>query len=189
MKHIFAKRFLFIALAGFAVCSAPAQITFVKGYVVNEKGDTLKGEVKYNPKKEQDCYNKVYFKDATGAIKNYKPKKSKAYGFNERHFAAMDFEGEMKYYQVLAIGEINMYKIMYEMISMNQPILGAEYFISHKKDPANLTSVKQGKFKKQMTDWMKDHPDFINDFDDDKDFDSDTAIEVIKKYNAWKEGK
>ncbi len=41
--------------------SLTSQIAFVKGYIVNEKGDTVKGEVKINPKKEQDNYSKVFF--------------------------------------------------------------------------------------------------------------------------------
>lgn len=161
------------------------KIVFLPGYIVTDKGDTLKGEVKYNPKKEQDCYSKVFFKDNTGVQKNYKPKKAKSYGFDGKHFTAMEFENEMKYYQVLASGEINLYKMMYEMISMNQPVIGAVYFISH-KDDKNVKELKESKFKKQMGEWMKDNTEFLNNYDDDKDFNADSAIEVIKQYNAWK---
>lgn len=185
MKHLLPA--LFISLTSY---TAQAQITFIKGYLVNEKGDTLRGEVKYNPKKEQDCYNKVFFKDETGAQKNYKPgKKAKAYGFNDQNFVAMEFENEMKFYRVLATGEINLYKMMYEVISMNEPILGGEYFISHKKEETKLTAVKEGKFKKQMTEWMKENPEFIEGYEDEKNLNAENATEVIKKYNAWKEGK
>ena len=65
---------LFLSLITF---SANAQIAFVKGYIINEKGDTVKGEVKINPKKEQDNYSKVFFKDESGTQKNYKANKVK----------------------------------------------------------------------------------------------------------------
>lgn len=158
---------------------------FLKGYVVNDKGDTIRGEVKYNPKKEQDCYNKVILKDESGAQKTYKPKKAKAYGFNGQHFVGMEFENELRYYRVMATGELNVYKMMYEMISMNQPVIGSVYFISHKGDK-ELKEIKEGKFKKQMADYMKDNTDFLDNYEDGKDFNAESAIEVINQYNAWK---
>lgn len=185
MKNLSVKSVIsFLLLC--CVSSGLAQAKFVKGYLVNDKGDTLQGEVKYNPKKEQDCYNKVYFKDATGAIKNYKPKKAKAYGFDDQNFVAMDFEGELKFYRVLAAGEINLYRMAYEEIRMNQPILGGGYYLGHKGDYTKLTEVKEERFKKQMNDWMKDNPEFLNDYEDTKDFNAENAAAVIRKYNAWK---
>lgn len=158
---------------------------YFKGYVVNEKGDTIRGEVKYNPKKEQDCFSKVIFRDETGAQKNYKPKKAKAYGFNGQHYVAMEFEGEPKYYRVLVSGDINMYEMMYEMISMNQPVVGSVYYVSH-KDDKHLKEIKESKFKKQMTDYMKDHPEVLDGYEDGKEFNAESAIAVIRQYNAWK---
>lgn len=184
---------LAVLLFLFSICASAQKketpkIVFLPGYIVNEKGDTLKGEVKYNPKKEQDCYSKVFFKDQAGTQKNYKPKKVKAYGFDGKHFMAMEFENELKYYRVLTTGSINFYKIMYEMISMNQPVIGAVYYISH-KDDSKLKEVKEGKFKKQMTEWMKDNTEFLNNYEDEKEFNVESATEVIRQYNAWKAGQ
>ena len=185
IKRLLFLFILFISVSAGAQKVAAPKIVFLKGYLVNDKGDTIRGEVKYNPKKEQDCYTKVFFKDEAGVQKNYKPKKAKAYGFEDKDFVAMDFENELKYYRVMTAGDINLYKMMYEMISMNQPVIGAIYFIS-RKDDKDLTEVKEGKFKKQMSDWMKDNTDFINNFEDSKDFNAESATEVIKQYNAWK---
>lgn len=182
------KYFVSALIVCFLIFNATAQkISFEKGYIVNEKGDTLRGEVKFNPKKEQDCYNKVFFKDEAGIQKNYKPgKKATAYGFKDQHFIAMDFENEPKFYKILATGEINFYKMLVEEISMNQPVLGGDYFIAHKKDIKDLTAVREGKFKKQMSEWMKDNTEFISDYEDEKTFNEETATEAVKKYNAWK---
>ncbi len=158
---------------------------FYKGYVVTDKGDTIRGEVKYNPKKEQDCYSKVAFKDENGVMKNYKPKKAVAYGFNGQHYVAMEFDGEMKYYQVLSSGELMLYKMMYEMISMNQLVMGSVYYIAHKGDKS-LKEVKESKFKKQMAEYMKDNPEILEGYDDGKDFNAESAIEVVRQYNTWK---
>lgn len=181
------KYSLLTLFIGYISFHASAQkVTFEKGYLVNEKGDTIRGEIKFNPKKEQDCYSKLVFKDENGVLKNYKPGKASAYGFSDQHFVTRDFEGEPRFLKVLVTGEINLYKMMFEEISMNQPVVGGEYFISRHADEKKMTFVKEGKFKKQMTDWMKDNAEFINNYQDEKEFKEANAVDVIKQYNAWK---
>ncbi len=183
------SRFLVLFISLSSIFASAQKMTFEKGYVVNEKGDTIRGEIKYNPKKEQDCYSKVVLKDESGAIKNYKPNKAKAYGFNDQRYVATEFEGEPKFMRILAEGDISLYKIMFEEISMNQPVLGGEYFLTQKSDEKKHIPVKEGKFKKQMTELMKDNTEFISSYEDEKTFNEAGAVEVIKRYNAWKKGK
>ncbi len=170
---------LFISLI---TISANAQITFVKGYIVNEKGDTLKGEVKINPKKEQDNYNKVFFKEESGTQKTYKANKVKAYGFDNQHYIAMEYEGEQKFYRVFVRGEISLYKMMFEVANMNAISWEGEYYIMH-KDDKKMTTVKEGKFKKQLQDMMSGAAGYANEYEGDKKLNEEKAVEVITKYN------
>jgi hypothetical protein len=171
------------------VCALPslAQAPMVKGYLVTEKGDTLQGEVKPN-KKELDNYIKVTFKDANGVQKIYKPTKTKGYGTVEGHYISMDSEDEKKFYKVLAIGAINFYKLGYEAMRMNEIVFEAEYYISHPEDK-ELFLIKESKFKKQLGEWMKDNPEFIEAYGDEKKFDIDKAVLAITNYNSWKAGQ
>lgn len=162
-----------------------AQISFVKGYIVNDKGDTLKGEVKVNPKKEQDNYNKVFFKDASGVQKNYKANKVKAYGFNNRNFVAMTLDEEPKFYEKLTDGAIILYKVAFEVTNMNETSFDFDYFL-YKEGDKKLTDVKLGKFKKQLQEWMSGSAEFASDYKDEKKFNEPLAIEIITKYNEWK---
>jgi hypothetical protein len=162
-----------------------AQAAFVKGYYINENSDTIRGEVKFNPKKEQEAFNKFNFKDINGGLKIYKPDKIKAYGFNEKHFVAMDSDGEMKYFEVLAAGNISLYKLMFETLRMNKSVYESEYYLKKSEQP-KLIVVKEGKFKKQISEWMKDKTDLIEKFNDDKKFEPNSAIELINQYNSWK---
>lgn len=181
--------YLFL-LAGLCSYYSNAQkITFERGYVVNQKGDTVRGEIKYNSDKEQDCYSKAILKDGTGALKTYNAKKAKAYGFSDQVYIAMDFEGEPRFYRVLTKGEIIFYKMMIDEIRMNQVVLGGAYFVAHGNDEKNLTNVKEGKFKKQMLDWMKDNTEFVSSYEDEKKFNETKALELVKNYNAWKAGQ
>jgi hypothetical protein len=166
---------------------AGAQTYYEKGYLVNEKGDTIRGEIKLNQKKEFEVYTKVTFRDEKGVQKNYKMEKVLAYGFKERNFLKMDYGSEEYFYEVLVHGQISYYKIVFEALYAKTLELETEYFIK-KAESKKVNSMKSSKFKKTMTDWMEDHPEFINAYEEPeaKKFDEAKAIEVIKQYNAWK---
>jgi hypothetical protein len=147
-------------------------------------GDTLKGEIKTNPKKEFDSYNKVFFKDATGVQKNYKPDKVKGYGFENKHFIASIYDGELMFYKVLSRGNVMLFEMMYEMQQMNDIIYRTEYYIAKKDDP-EYAKLKENKYKKQLGELMKDYPDILASADDDKKFEIGKVIELVNQYNNW----
>lgn len=185
MKKI--KLFLSTAfIAGFCNLSF-AQITFVKGYLINDKGDTLKGEVKMNPKKEFDQYNKVFFKDESGVQKNYKPDKVKGYGFENKHFIAAKYEGDMLFYKILSSGKLMLYEMMYEVMQMNEISYKSDYYVSNPGD-AEYTKLKQNKYKKQLAELMKDNPD-IAEGDEEKKFEIEKVLELVNQYNDWAKSK
>lgn len=167
------------------IYSATAQITFVKAYLITEKGDTLQGEVKINPKKEHENYTKVFFKDASGVQKNYKPNKVKGYGYDGNHFVAIDQNDEVKFYKRMTTGAIILYKSAFEAVVMNASTYDFEYYL-YKEGDKKLTEVKEGKFKKQLQDWMKDNPELADDYKDEKKLNIESAVEIINKYNEWK---
>ena len=187
------KLLLAAFLAVFTFATTNAQITFTKGYLVNEKGDTLRGEVKMNPKKEQDYYARVTFKDASGTQKNYKPAKVKAYGFDNEHFVSIVNNDEGLFYKRLTNGPILLYKGAFEVVVMNKATWEFEYFLFKQGDnlpggkAGKLTDVKEAKFKKQLQEWMKDGQEYAEAYNDsDKKLNVESAIEVINKYNDWK---
>lgn len=180
------KKYFLAVFICLSALLATAQSSMVKAYIITEKGDTLRGEAKPN-KKELDNYSKVTFKDEKGVQKMYRPVKIKGYGMNEDNYIAMDSEDERRFYKVLARGEINFYKLGYEAMRMNEIVFEVEYYISHGDDP-ELFVVKETKFKKQVSDWMKENPDFINEYGDEKKFNYEKALDAITHYNAWKAG-
>lgn len=185
--YSFSKKNSFMLAILFLASVATAQITFVKGYLVGEKGDTMQGEVKINPKKEHDNYNKVFFKDASGVQKNYKPNKVKAYGYDNNHFVAISHNDEVKFFKRMTNGAIILYKAAFEVVVMNETSFDFEYYL-FKEGDKKLTEVKEGKFKKQMMEWMKDNTEFVADYKDEKELNVEAAVEAINKYNAWKKG-
>jgi hypothetical protein len=153
--------------------------------MINEKGDTLKGEVKINPKKEHDNHKKVFFKDLSGTQKNYKPNKVKGYGFDNNHYVAFNLDDEPKFYKRLTDGAITLYKSAYEVVVMNETTYDYEYFLARQGDK-KLTEVKEAKFKKQIQEWMSGAAGFANEYKEEKKFNAESAVEIINKYNDWK---
>lgn len=164
---------------------AISQQTYVKGYLVTDKGDTLKGEIKTNPKKEPELYTKVFFKDANGMQKTYKPEKTKGYGFGSRRFVAVTADGEGRYFEILVQGTIGLYKTSVEATKMNETVFETLYYLSRAGD-TSPTPVKENKFKKQLQELMKDNPDIAASYSEEKKFDPEKAAEVIQNYNNWK---
>lgn len=177
MKNIFFIVLLFICKI------SSSQISFVSAYLITEKGDTLKGEIKINPKKEQDYHNKVFFKDEQGIQKNYKPNKVKGYGFKNNNYISMDCDGEKKFYKIIAKGEISLYKMIFEEVNMNEVNYVADYFLQREGDK-KLTDVKPNKFKKQLQEMMSGSASFASDYSGDKELDESSAAQVINAYNT-----
>jgi hypothetical protein len=173
----------FFLLLGFKRLNA--QGNFVKAYMINAKGDTLKGEVKINPKKEFDHYFKITFRDAAGAQKNYKPAKIKGYGFDNKNFISWGEDEEAMFYERLTDGAIILYKSCFLSVHMNQEIREAAYYL-YKEGDKKLTDVREDKFKKQIQDWMGSATEFAGEYTEEKKFNVESAIAVINKYNDWK---
>lgn len=168
--------------------SAFSQVTFVKGYLIDTDGDTLKGEIKMNPKKDFDLFNKVFFKDESGVQKNYKPDKVKGYGFDNKNFISSTYENEPMFYKVLCKGPVMLYEMMYETQIMNEISYKSEYFVARKEDK-EYTRLKPVKYKKQLSEFMKDNTDIAQNAEEEKKFEIEKVMELVNQYNDWAKSK
>ena len=178
------KHFFFTALL-LSCSSMFSQVTFVKGYMLTLKGDSVKGEVKINPKRLSENFTKLFFKDNEGVQKNYKPDKVKGYGYEGKHFIAEKFGDEICFYKVLSKGKVMLYEMVYEEYNVSSTYYKSEYYFSQTGDK-EFSRIKQGKFKKQLSDVMKDNPEYIQGItEDEKKFEIEKVIDAFNQYNAW----
>jgi hypothetical protein len=176
------KRTSAILLTLIATLQFNAQIIFEKGYVVNSKGDTLKGEVKLNIADTTEYYDKAVFRDEKGQ-KNFFPEKTRAYGVGNRHFVSIKVHGEAAFYEVLTRGHISFYKRLLEAIKMNELATELEYYIAvGDKKPYVLGPEK---FRRQLVLAMEDNDSFATGYQG-KEFDQSRVAETIAAYNDWK---
>lgn len=181
------KKALFFLPALFTLHFASGQGNFVKGYIITMKGDTLRGEVKINPKKEFDSYNKAVFKDASGVQKNYKPDKVKGYGFEGKDFVSSTYMDDHSFFKVLSKGRIMLLEVMYEVMKMNEIYYKNEYYFATEEEK-EFVKLKENKVKKQLGEYMKDNTDILENLGDEK-FDIEKVTEVVNQYNSWAKTK
>jgi hypothetical protein len=159
-----------------------AQVIFDKGYIINTKGDTVRGDVKLNISDTSEYYDKAVFKDEKGQ-KNYLPEKIRGYGVGKRNFTSIKLRGETSFYEILAKGHIGMYKRVLEAIKMNELAHETEYYFT--VDGKKPVVLGPEKFRRQLALVMEDNTSFITGYGDDT-FNEKKVAETITQYNNWK---
>ncbi len=168
----------------FITSSMYAQQTFVKGYIVQLTGDTVRGEIKINPKKDLDLYLKVAFKEESGLQKTYKADKLKAYGFNNEVFIAGKYDGESSFYKVLSSGTLDLYELKFETLQMNDIKTKIDFFMK-KKGSEDVVKIKHGRFKKQLAEQMADATQIVKEIEENKNLELENIEQVFDQYNTW----
>ena len=183
MKKVFVLLLLFVAAT---VVPAHAEMIWKSGYVILASGDSVKGEIKVNTKKELTLFQKVAFKHGE-TMKTYKPEQVKEYGFEEKKFVSRKVEGEGMFLKVLSSGKVNLYEGQFEFYRGDQLIVESEYYIEKSGD-SELHKAKPGKFKKTVADLMADNTELVTRVQgEDKKYEVGDMVSIVNEYNEWYE--
>jgi len=158
-----------------------AQSAFYPGYIILLTGDTLKGDVKMNPKKDLDLFSKVTFKKGNEAPKMYKANKIKEYKVDNTVFVSRNIEGEQVFIRRISTGLVNLYEWKIEVMQMNDIKEKIDYFME-KVGEEGPVKIKSGKFKKQVADVMSDNEEILKGLENKK-YDFDNIVEIFDDYN------
>lgn len=169
--------FLFYSLLSFS------QITFEEGYVITLKGDTIKGEIKLNHKKEIDLYSKIMFKISETEKKSYNPAKIKEYNIRGESFISKELHGENVFMRRASRGTLVFYEYQFlEPAPTGDEAVAFEYYIQ-KAGTEELIKIKENKFRKQLAELMSDNQEVVAMLEDKKTVYSE-IIDIVKKYNG-----
>lgn len=183
MKKIFALSFLFVAAT---VIPAHAELVWKSGYIVLVSGDSVKGDIRVNTKKELPLFQKVALKQGQ-STKTYKPEQVKEYGFEEMRFVSKKVDGENMFLKVLSDGQVNLYEGQFEFYRGDQLIVEKEYYIEKNGD-GELQKAKPGKFKKTVAEIMSDNTELVARVQgEDKKYEIGDMLSVVQEYNEWYE--
>jgi hypothetical protein len=181
INRIFSLTVVVVAAVMAFSSSASAQIKYFKGYVLMLNGDTLKGEVKKNLKKEFDNFCRAaYRKSDGGEIKTFRPDKIKEYCVDGVTFVSRNVDGEQVFVKRLSKGTMNLYEAQVEVLQMNDLKVKSDYYME--KEAGEFVKIKSGKFKKQITDAMGDNQEIVKGLEDKK-YDYENIVELFNAYN------
>lgn len=184
MKKTFSLLLLFTA---FTITSLHAELVYKTGYVVLISGDSVKGDIRVNTKKELPLYQKVAVKQGE-ATKTYKPEQVKEFGFESTLFIARKVDGEMQFLKVISAGSVNLYELQYELQRGNDLVVESEYYIEKSDGSVELQKAKSGKFKKTVADLMSDNSELVTRVQSsDKKYEIAEMKQVCDEYNTWRQ--
>lgn len=158
-----------------------AQTKFYRGYVILLNGDTVKGEIKKNTKKEFDNFTRASFRKSEGnELKTYRADKIKEYVVDGTTFVSRNIDGEQVFVKRLSAGTVNLYEAQVEVLQMNEVKVKSDYYME--KAAGEFVKIKSGKFKKQIVDVMGDNVEIVKGLEEKK-YDYDNILEVFNTYN------
>ncbi len=165
-----------------------------KGYFLNLKGDTVRGEVQTNPDDVTDFYKGFNFRvGSVGKVAPMSTKKAKGYGFEGRHFTLVPFDANLDVYiETLTKGRLNFYEYRFNDNKDGEPVISSNYYIqdtrAEEKD-AELKELKQIStkfYKKDLKVYMKDQSMTWADLDKFV-FSKQTVVKAIMEFNKFYE--
>jgi hypothetical protein len=183
------KQALFLLLFVFGAFSAvKAEYVWKSGYVILNSGDTVKGDVKYNTKKELQLFSKVTLKQGE-TMKNYKPDQIKEYGYEDVKFLTRTMDKELVFLKLVSAGKINLFEWQFEVYHGDEIQVEKDYYIENTagsaKEPEKL---KGNKFKKTVAEMMADHTELVSRVEaDNKKYEFAEMQSVVEEYNEWAE--
>ncbi len=158
-----------------------AQAKYYSGYVILLNGDTLKGEVKKNPKREFDNFAKAAYRKKEGAeIKTYNPTKIKEYFVDGVTFVSRNVNGEQVFVKRLSKGAVNLYEAQVEVLQMNDIKVKSDYYME--KQSGEFVKIKSGKFNKQVEEVMGDNEEIVKALAEKK-YEYENIVELFNAYN------
>lgn len=160
-----------------------AQLNFYQGYIISNEGDTLKGEIKVNPKKELPLFAKVMFRDQQGVSKTYKPDKVKGFAYYNTekkrwHQFISIIDDEPKFYKICIQHPVVIYEYQFEDMQMGEFFTSKQYFIKEKNE---FVRLKSKKIKKQLANYI-DKEEVLNELEKMDDIDIDKLYSLIEKH-------
>ncbi|MDP3558571.1 MAG: hypothetical protein Q8T03_14445 [Bacteroidota bacterium] len=186
LLYLFAITFSLTAQYSKAPTMAPI---LTNGYYINFRGDTIKGQVQINPPNKTDFYKQFGFqKKNTRKAKLMLAQKTKAYGFDNRHFVMINYDDKKIFVERLATGRLNFYEYRFND-NTNKDIESESYFFIEDSGENNSDKGTQSPkkithkfYKKNLKPFMKEQPQIWNELDK-FNFDEKSVISAVNEYN------
>jgi hypothetical protein len=177
MKNLFVAIFTITSLGLFAQPGKNKAMKmtpeFSKGYYLNLKGDTVRGEVQNNMDHEWDYNTSFIFKvKGGGKGAEINPKKAKGFGYDGNHYTVLHMDQNDVYIKYLETGRLNLMEWKYPGKGADEGKTMAVYFVVDTRAAADdknqtniLTQLDDRNHKKILKPFFKDQPILLEQVD------------------------
>ena len=162
---------------------------YADGYYVNQRNDTIRGKVQTNPSNKIAFYSQFSFlKPPTKRAKLLNAKRTKAYGFDNRHFVTVEYRGEKLFLERLVSGRLQFFEYRFDGKIYGYEAVESSYFIKdtyaegEDSDLQELKKLSNMFYKKSLKPYMKDQKDIWDNLDK-FNFDEETVMKSIIEFN------
>jgi hypothetical protein len=167
----------------YAMLPAQNQQPFSPGYVIDLKGDTIKGEIKIpRSGKEYELFGKVSIKISAYEQKNFKAAKVKEYNLDGYSYIPKKVDSEMVFMKRVSTGALNLYEYKFLDFLMGKEEVKTEYYIE-KNGEDDLVRLKSGKFKKQVSEIISDNEELVKEIEENYEYNN--IADLVNEYNSW----
>jgi hypothetical protein len=164
---------------------------FVPGYYINQKKDTVKGQVQINPDDPTEFYGQFAFiSGKTKKPKILNTKNTTAYGFEDRDFVAIDNDGQKVFAERLTSGRLRLLERKFHGKVDGYEAVDSDYYIRDVSANANDADLSLPKkiskkyYKKSLKPYLKDQPMIWSDLDKFT-FDKSKLVQAINEFNSF----
>ena len=194
MKKLFLYFFLVQAFAFFA------QEGFIEGYVISNKGDTLKGKIKDRKfPKSTTSWQKIDFIDSAGKKYSFEPEEIKEYvrkGKTRHCTLIIGVGSSATFLEVQEDGAVILYAYnrgtwggagvaIAVKTSETGPKEHVEFFLQKKNIPNSLIQWRPGDYKFTAKVFFKDNAELLKEIENET-LKAENIREIVKRYNESK---
>jgi hypothetical protein len=187
MKKILTFTAAVFAMALFGQKTPKMAPVYSPGYFVNQRGDTVRGDIQTNVDDETLFYHQFAFKPKrSNKSRVYNTQRASAYGVDGKNFVRIEYKGEKFFVERLAQGRLGFYEYRFNGKVNGLPAIESSYFVRDhwaEDKAANLSKLSNKFYKKSLKPFFIEEKPEIWERLDKFHFDEQVVVEAIREFN------
>lgn len=160
---------------------------YSEGYFVNQRGDTVRGEIQTNVEDATSFYKEFAFKTKRSTKPRvYNTQRAKAYGFDGKDFVMTNYDGKKLFVKRLALGRLGFYEYQFNGKIDGLPAVESVYFVRDtwaESKEKGFSKISNKFYKKSLKPFMAEEKPEIWQQLDKFHFDEQTVVNAINEFN------
>lgn len=175
-------KFLYLFILSAVAPALFGQAEYAQGFIVNTKGDTVKGEIKLNRKNEMEIYTKVMFREKNpGPARQLVPSKIHGFSFDGLEYASVRQDNQWVFMQVVCRGKITFFEYK-PPVAMGNERMQSQYFLMKGGYEEMVQFFVDSKAKKHLKEYIADDKTLLKEIESET-MDYSGLVQTINKYN------